>query len=131
MYKKADETVEYVNSMLETSEYYLQHDLQKENDIVKGMQEREQLLADQKMALQTEQNKKQEEENLKKKAQAESFNEMNERLKDLAAIDLKEIEAMKGKKGKKAMAIDPADLSVGDSVDNSGVSSNREENPLD
>ena len=41
MYKKSDETIEYVNSMLETSEYYLQHDSQKENDIVKGMQERE------------------------------------------------------------------------------------------
>ena len=37
----------------------------------------------------------------KKQLQAESFNEMNERLKDLAAIDLKAIEAAKGKKGKK------------------------------
>ena len=46
MYKKADETIEYVNSMLETSEYYLQNDLMKENEIVKGMQEREKLLLD-------------------------------------------------------------------------------------
>jgi len=57
---------------------------------------------------------------------------MNERLKDLAAIDLKEIEAMKGKKGKKKQAIDPADLSVGDDVQVSGVSSERgEANRLD
>lgn len=50
---------------------------------------------------------------------------MNERLKDLAAIDLKEIEAMKGKKGKKKQAIDPADLSMGDDVQYSGKSSDR------